>query len=175
MTNSQKDNDGPSALAAQLGRMAGLDSTLSLNWDNGNLSFAGENGEIQRFIPPIKSGTVLNFIRQYQDRPSLETLPRAIELGPFSFDPRRAALITSSNGDWIQLTDKERDILAALWSAPEKSLSREDLLAAVWAYADGVETHTLETHIYRLRQKIEKDPATPALLVNLGGTYRLVA
>lgn len=72
-----------------------------------------------------------------------------------------------------RLTDKEKDILAALMSAPQKTLNRRDLMDRVWAYAEGVETHTLETHIYRLRQKIEKDPANPVLLVTLPDGYAI--
>jgi hypothetical protein len=72
-----------------------------------------------------------------------------------------------------RLTDKEKDILVALLTAPQKTLSRQELMDRVWAYADGVETHTLETHIYRLRQKIEKDPAHPAVLVTLPDGYTI--
>ena len=54
-----------------------------------------------------------------------------------------------------------------------KSVSRETLLGEVWGYNAGVNTHTLETHIYRLRQKIERDPATATLLVTAEGGYRL--
>lgn len=134
-----------------------------------------ENKEVRRFSSPIKIGTVLNFIRRYQNRTAADSLPDIIEFGPFRLDPRQSSLTRMENGDMIILTDKERDLLAALWLAPDRSLSRDDLLAAVWAYADGVETHTLETHIYRLRQKIEHDPARPALLVNRDGAYRLNA
>ena len=53
-------------------------------------------------------------------------------------------------------------------------MSRETLLGEVWGYNAGVNTHTLETHIYRLRQKMEKDPAAAAILVTEAGGYRLV-
>lgn len=73
----------------------------------------------------------------------------------------------------VRLTEKERDILAALHRAGDKGLERAELLAVVWGYSAAVETHTLETHIYRLRQKIEADPANPVLLLTDGNGYRL--
>ena len=53
-------------------------------------------------------------------------------------------------------------------------MSRETLLREVCGYNSDVTTHTLETHIYRLRQKIEKDAAAPAILVTEAGGYKLV-
>ena len=53
-------------------------------------------------------------------------------------------------------------------------VSRETLLQEVWGYNSGVTTHTLETHIYRLRQKVEKDAASPQILVTEAGGYKLV-
>ncbi len=59
-------------------------------------------------------------------------------------------------------------------SAGAKPVSREELLTEVWGYNAQVTTHTLETHIYRLRQKIEPNPATAAILVTEGGGYKLL-
>jgi DNA-binding response OmpR family regulator len=73
----------------------------------------------------------------------------------------------------VRLTEKERDILAALHDAGAAGMERQALLEAVWGYSAAVETHTLETHIYRLRQKIESDPAQPALLLTDERGYRL--
>jgi DNA-binding response OmpR family regulator len=71
------------------------------------------------------------------------------------------------------LTEKETSILRHLYRAGERPVSRETLLQEVWAYNSGVTTHTIETHIYRLRQKIEKDAAVPAFLITEGGGYTL--
>jgi hypothetical protein len=73
----------------------------------------------------------------------------------------------------VRLTEKEAAVLSYLHGRGEAGASREDLLENVWSYADGVETHTLETHIYRLRQKIEKDPARPTVLLTTENGYRL--
>ncbi len=73
----------------------------------------------------------------------------------------------------IRLTEKETNILKYLYRAGEKPVSREELLAEVWGYNAGVTTHTLETHVYRLRQKIEPDPANARLLLTEAGGYKL--
>ena len=74
----------------------------------------------------------------------------------------------------MRLTEKETAILRYLYRSGQNPVSREVLLQEVWGYNSGVTTHTLETHIYRLRQKIEKDPANAALLVTEAGGYKLV-
>jgi DNA-binding response OmpR family regulator len=73
----------------------------------------------------------------------------------------------------VRLTEKEAAILKYLYRAGEKPVARETLLNEVWGYNAGVTTHTLETHIYRLRQKIERDPSQASLLVTDKGGYRL--
>jgi len=73
----------------------------------------------------------------------------------------------------IRLTEKETNILKFLHRAPEGVVARDVLLHEVWGYNAGVTTHTLETHIYRLRQKIEPDPGNARLLVTESGGYRL--
>jgi DNA-binding response OmpR family regulator len=74
----------------------------------------------------------------------------------------------------IRLTEKETSILKYLYRAGQRAVGRDTLLGEVWGYNAGVTTHTLETHIYRLRQKIEKDPAKAQILVTDAGGYRLV-
>ena len=64
-------------------------------------------------------------------------------------------------GNKVRLTEKETAILRYLYRAGQKPVSRETLLQEVWGYNSGVTTHTLETHVYRLRQKVEKDAANP--------------
>lgn len=73
----------------------------------------------------------------------------------------------------LRLTEKEVAILCYLKESEPLPVSREVLLEKVWAYADGVQTHTLETHIYRLRQKIEHDPSAPEILLTVEDGYRL--
>jgi DNA-binding response OmpR family regulator len=93
-------------------------------------------------------------------------------IGPYEFRPS-AKLLVDEKGKKVRLTEKETNILKYLYRAGEKPVTREELLTEVWGYNAGVTTHTLETHVYRLRQKIEPDPATARLLITEAGGYRL--
>jgi DNA-binding response OmpR family regulator len=84
-----------------------------------------------------------------------------------------AKLLIDEKQKKIRLTEKETSILKYLYRAGAQAVSREELLAEVWGYNAGVTTHTLETHIYRLRQKIEPDPGAAKLLLTEAGGYRL--
>jgi DNA-binding response OmpR family regulator len=104
---------------------------------------------------------------------SHQTSEEAIyRIGPYTFRPSAKLLIEGAKR--VRLTEKETNILKFLQRAGE-TVSREVLLHEVWGYNPAVTTHTLETHIYRLRQKIEKDPARAEILVTESGGYRLLA
>ena len=92
-------------------------------------------------------------------------------LGPWRFDA--SARILEDGGRLVRLTDKEAAILRWLCQSAEV-VPRDLLLAEVWGYGAAIATHTLETHIYRLRRKIEADPANPSLLLTEPGGYRVV-
>jgi len=93
-------------------------------------------------------------------------------IGPYSFQPGAKLLLDTVSKRKIRLTEKEAAILRFLYRAGAP-VSRETLLGEVWGYNAGVNTHTLETHIYRLRQKMERDPANAEILVTTPGGYRL--
>lgn len=95
------------------------------------------------------------------------------QIGTYSFRPGLKALVTGK-GTKLRLTEKETAILRFLYRAGDQVVGRDTLLREVWGYSANVSTHTLETHIYRLRQKIEADPANAQLLVTEAGGYRLV-
>ncbi len=94
-------------------------------------------------------------------------------IGPYTFRPSAKLLQEPLRNRRIRLTEKEAAILKFLYRAGTKPVARQILLNEVWGYNAAVTTHTLETHIYRLRQKIEPDPANARLLVTEGGGYRL--
>jgi DNA-binding response OmpR family regulator len=94
-------------------------------------------------------------------------------VGPFTFRPARKLLQDPARKRRIRLTEKESAILKFLYRSDARPVGREILLHEVWGYNPAVTTHTLETHIYRLRQKLETNPANPALLLTEQGGYRL--
>ncbi|MEM8663151.1 MAG: response regulator transcription factor [Pseudomonadota bacterium] len=94
-------------------------------------------------------------------------------IGHYTFKPA-AKLLQEEDGRRVRLTEKETAILKYLYRAGEKPVTRDVLLHEVWGYNSGVTTHTLETHIYRLRQKMERNPASAELLVTEAGGYKLM-
>ncbi len=94
-------------------------------------------------------------------------------VGPYTFKPGQKLLIDKKGGK-LRLTEKEAAIIKYLFRAGDKVITRDVLLEEVWGYNSGVTTHTLETHVYRLRQKIERDPSNAEILVTESGGYKLV-
>jgi len=94
-------------------------------------------------------------------------------VGPYDFRPAAKLLQEPKRNRKIRLTEKETAILKFLYRADGRPVSRQILLTKVWGYNSHVTTHTLETHIYRLRQKIEPNPAEAQILLTEGGGYRL--
>lgn len=127
------------------------------------------------FTTPFRFGALQDLVRRYRD--SLEEKnwrhDSRLAMGPFDLVPARSVL-EKKDGTLVRLTEKERDILLRLYEEGGAPLDRDTLLLDVWGYVKGLETHTLETHIYRLRQKTEQDPAKPAFLVTEGNGYRLM-
>ena len=137
------------------------DTILGLN--------AGANDYITK---PFKFPVLLARIRA-QLRQHEQSEDAIFTLGPYTFKPAVKMLLTGDDKK-IRLTEKETNILKFLYRATEGVVPRDTLLHEVWGYNAGVTTHTLETHIYRLRQKIEPDPSHASLLVTESGGYRLV-
>lgn len=95
-------------------------------------------------------------------------------IGPYTFRPGAKLMTDSTGRRKIRLTEKETAILRYLYHAGSQVIGRDTLLGEVWGYNAGVTTHTLETHVYRLRQKIERDPARAEILITEPGGYRLM-
>ena len=131
---------------------------------------AGANDYVAK---PFKIGVLLARIRA-QLRQHEASEDAVFTIGPYSFRPGAKMLVNPATKKKIRLTEKETAILRYLYRAGNRPVSREALLEEVWGYNAGITTHTLETHIYRLRQKIEANPAEAQILITEPGGYRLV-
>lgn len=117
---------------------------------------------------PVRASKLAEFVKR-----SLKgDKDQKLRIGPYQL-LLQECLLLEENGQGIRLTEKEVAILRSLHSRNGAAISRQDLLDEVWSYAQGVETHTLETHIYRLRQKIEQDPSAPVILITTEDGYAL--
>ena len=128
---------------------------------------AGANDYVTK---PFKFNVLLARIRAHL-RSHESSEDAVFRIGPYDFHP--AAKTLSDGAHRVRLTEKETSILKYLYRAGAKPVPREELLREVWGYNSGVTTHTLETHIYRLRQKIEPEATSPQLLITETGGYRL--
>jgi hypothetical protein len=120
----------------------------------------------------IRLGEILAEVRHCLDDHS-RALSGVLVFSSYRLDLSALVLTHIHDGRRIMLTEKERDILSRLYIEQGRTLDRKSLLEDVWGYGGAIETHTLETHIYRLRQKLEIDPANPLVLVTDENGYRL--
>ena len=130
---------------------------------------AGANDYVAK---PVRFAVLLARIRA-QLRSHEASEDAIFTIGPYTFRPGGKMLITDKNAK-IRLTEKETAILRYLYRAGSAVVGRETLLQEVWGYNSGVTTHTLETHVYRLRQKIEANPSAARILVTEAGGYKLM-
>lgn len=131
---------------------------------------AGANDYVTK---PFKMGVLLARLRAHI-RQHERSDDAVFTIGPYAFQPANKMLLDEAKNKKVRLTDKEAAILKYLYRAGNRAVGRDALLDEVWGYNVGVTTHTLETHVYRLRQKIEEDPANAKLLITEPGGYRLV-
>ena len=130
---------------------------------------AGANDYVTK---PFRFAVLLARIRA-QLRQHEQSEDATFTVGPYMFKPGQK-LLTTDDGKKIRLTEKEAAIIRYLYRADRKVVTRDILLEEVWGYNSGVTTHTLETHVYRLRQKIERDPSNAQILVTENGGYKII-
>ena len=132
-----------------------------------------DSGANDYITKPFRLGVLLARIRA-QLRQHERSEDAIFNLGPYSFRPAAKLLLEPDENKKIRLTEKETSILKYLFRAGDAVIGRDELLNEVWGYNSGVTTHTLETHVYRLRQKLEADPSNAQILVTEPGGYRLI-
>jgi DNA-binding response OmpR family regulator len=167
------DMDGREAV--KLLRKSGFKSPVIMltgNDSEADMILGLDSGANDYVTKPFKFAVLLARIRA-QLRQHEQSEDAVFTIGRFTFKPASKLLVDEKGGK-IRLTEKETSILKFLYRSGEKVVTRDVLLQEVWGYNSGVTTHTLETHIYRLRQKIERDPSNSELLVTEPGGYKLV-
>ncbi|HKM71776.1 MAG TPA: response regulator transcription factor [Stellaceae bacterium] len=132
-----------------------------------------ESGADDYVTKPFRLSVLLARLRAHL-RQSEHSDDAVFNIGPYTFRPGAKLLTDASGRRKVRLTEKETAILKYLYRAGDRAIGRDTLLGEVWGYNAGVTTHTLETHVYRLRQKIERDPTRAEILVTEPGGYRLV-
>jgi DNA-binding response OmpR family regulator len=155
--------DDPQVVAARL-RSAGLSCPALLITD-------GEVAGFETVARPFRFSALLARLHALSTHHAAAS-DRAVRIGPYTFHP--SAKMLQADDRKVRLTEKETNILKFL-HANAGTVPRDILLHEVWGYGPAVATHTLETHIYRLRKKIEQDPAKAQILLTEGGGYRLSA
>ncbi len=131
---------------------------------------AGANDYVTKpFRISVLMARVRSHIREHE-----KSLYAVFTIGPYTFQPADRLILDDETDTKIQLTNMETAIIKYLYLAGEREVSRDELLGEVWGYNAAVTTHTLETHVYRLRQKIERDPSSPELLITEPNGYRLI-
>ncbi len=155
-----RKNGFKSPIIMLTGADSDADEVLGLN--------SGANDYITK---PFKFAVLLARVRAHL-RSHEQNEDAVFKVGPYEFRPSVKMLATEDDRK-IRLTEKETSILKYLYRAGGKAVTRDVLLDEVWGYNSGVTTHTLETHVYRLRQKIEPDPSNASILLTESGGYRL--
>jgi DNA-binding response OmpR family regulator len=166
--------DGDGREAVKMLRADGFQKPIILltGHDSENDIVSGlESGANDYVNKPFRFVVLLARIRVHLRQHELSE-DATFQIGAYMFFPG-GKLLTSHAGEKLRLTEKETAILLYLNRAKGVVVSRDELLREVWGYNANVTTHTLETHIYRLRQKIETNPANAQLLITDGGGYRL--
>lgn len=130
---------------------------------------AGANDYVTK---PFRLNVLLARLRA-QLRQHEQSEDAVFSVGPYTFMPSSKILLDDDTNKKVRLTEKETAILKYLYRSGDKVVGRDTLLGEVWGYNAGVTTHTLETHVYRLRQKIERDPSQAEILVTEPGGYKL--
>ena len=131
-----------------------------------------DSGANDYVTKPFKLNVLMARVRA-QLRQHEQSEDAVFTIGPYTFRPSAKVLEPTAGGSKIRLTEKETAILKYLYRAGDKAVGRDTLLGEVWGYNAGVTTHTLETHVYRLRQKIEEDPSNAQILITESGGYKL--
>jgi DNA-binding response OmpR family regulator len=132
-----------------------------------------EGGASDFLMSPFRPAELAARLRA-QIRAHANSADIVIRIGSYRFAPATRMIENTETGETIRLTQKEAEVLKFLHRADGQPVARQTLLRDVWGYRDGADSYTVESHVYRLRRKIEANPSRPRYLVNDAGGYLLV-
>ena len=132
-----------------------------------NVIIMNDSDVVCSFGFPLRIGAMIDHIFMIEDSFDGDFIE-------FSGYILEGSVLTNIDGGAIKLTEKERDILLELYNSDDNMSDKSSLLSNIWGYSDLSDTHTVETHIYRLRKKLEIDPRNPRILINIDGFYKLI-
>lgn len=131
-----------------------------------------DSGANDYVTKPFRLGILLARLRAHIRQHEMSE-DASFSVGPYVFRPANKVLQRNDGRKDISLSEKENAILKQLYRAGDTAVSCEALYADIWDHSSALMTHTLQTHIYRLRQKIEENPSRPRILLSEQGGYRL--
>lgn len=137
-------------------------------------SEAYTENELDTFLfKPLILPTMLN---QIQSRINVfeNSTEGFLHFGDYELRPREKEIYNIKTKTTTKLTEREINIIQYLYKSPHVSVSKNELLQNVWAYSADASTHTIETHIYRLRKKVEQTPKDKPLIQAEEGGYSLI-
>ncbi len=138
-----------------------------------HLGMNEQEREKKYYAAPVRLGEVCDEIIYHTKQSEIKKSLKPIKIGPFMLLPQKNIMEDQKEKSSVKVTDKEMDILLYLFRQSPNKVTRTDMLHNIWRYSESIETHTLETHIYRLRQKIETNPAEPKILMTDDEGYYL--
>jgi hypothetical protein len=170
------DTQSEEKTAVLLGALAryGLGDAIDLQADGKNSAItitdnAGQSSQNTVFVSPLYLGHLIKRLKAMSEPPQTQA---QLHFSCHTLDLIDACLHTPAKKS-IRLTEKEAALIQILHDAQGEPIEGAELLKSIWNYAQDTETHTVATHIYRLRQKIETDPNDPKLVITDGTGYRL--
>jgi DNA-binding response OmpR family regulator len=137
----------------------------------GEIENGADENITESFPCPLRLGHLLARL-QFHLQAARRASGGALSFGPWRLEPRTRQATHDDTGAVVHLTEKETSLLEYLGQSAEP-VGRDELLAAIWGYDARIDTHTLETHIYRLRRKLDSDRETRSVIVSEQGAYRL--
>lgn len=131
-----------------------------------------DSGANDYVAKPFRLGVLLARVRA-QHRQFKLSDDVIFPIGPYSFRPSTKILTDTATEKKIRLTERETTLLKYLYRIGDRPAPRQALMDEVWGCNARVQSHTIESHIYRIRQKIELNPADAQILVTEPEGYRL--